>query len=207
VRQQAELLATALNNLQVQGATVVAHDLGGAVALQMALDQPQFVQRLVLVAPRLERTRQDNWGDRVWAWVLKVPYVRRAALWLRCAGGPGQTLERKLLYATPTLVNAETMRGVRAATHIEGTLDALEAMAATPPDSDLPGALAQLQAPVLIMLGEEDRAVSVDDLSWTTALPSVETVSVPDAGHFVHQEQGAVVSSAIIDASTLQTGE
>jgi len=160
VRAQAELLATVLNNLQVRDATVVAHDLGCAAALQMALDQPQFVHNLVLIAPRLERE-----SEPLWQWTLKVPYLRRVALWVRCAGGPGETLERRYLFADPTLVTSDYMSAVRAPTHVEGTVDALEAMVTTPADSDLPAALPQIQAPVYILLGDQDPVISAEAVS------------------------------------------
>ena len=49
--RQAELLLRAADELGVREAIVVAHSLAGAIGLAMALDAPQFVRALVLVAP------------------------------------------------------------------------------------------------------------------------------------------------------------
>ena len=49
--RQAELLRRAADELGVREAIVVAHSLAGAIGLAMALDAPQFVRALVLVAP------------------------------------------------------------------------------------------------------------------------------------------------------------
>jgi pimeloyl-ACP methyl ester carboxylesterase len=49
--RQAELLLRAAEQLGVREAIVVAHSLAGAIGLAMALDAPQFVRALVLVAP------------------------------------------------------------------------------------------------------------------------------------------------------------
>jgi 4,5:9,10-diseco-3-hydroxy-5,9,17-trioxoandrosta-1(10),2-diene-4-oate hydrolase len=197
VRQQAELLATVLNTLQVQGATVVAHDWGCAVALQMAVDQPQFSQRLVLIAPTLERD-----AEPVWQWALKMPYLRTAALWVRRGGGPLQTLERKALYANPSVVNAAYLKTMRAPTHVVGTMAALESMATERDDSDLPDALGQVQAPVLVLLGEQDPSVAPDLVAkWSSRLPAVETQTLTNAGHFIQEEQSSAVNRVIIAIS------
>jgi pimeloyl-ACP methyl ester carboxylesterase len=50
-RRQAELMRRAANVLGIRQAIVVAHSLAGAIGLAMALDAPQFVRALVLIAP------------------------------------------------------------------------------------------------------------------------------------------------------------
>ncbi len=194
VRQQADLLASVLNNLQVSDAIVIGHDLGSAVALQMALDQPQFVGRLVLIAPRLERQE-----DPLWEWALKIPYVRRAALWARWGGGPLLGLERKSAFADQTQVTNDYLRSVRAYTHIEGSIAAVEAMVLTPADSDLPEALEGLDVPVLVLLGSDDRVVTGEQVdAWVGRMPAADVETISDAGHYPHYEQSGVVNQRLL---------
>ncbi len=194
VREQAELLASVLNNLQVRDAIVVAHDWGSAVALQMALDQPQFVQQLVLVAPRLELE-----SELAWRMALKVPYVRRAALWARWGGGPLMDLERRAQFADEDMVTAEYLQGVRSYTHIDGHLAALEAMVATPADSDLPSALDQVRVPVLVLVGDEDAVASEAAVAaWAGRLHSVEVEVIAGAGHYPQVEQSSAVNQRLL---------
>lgn len=49
--RQAELIAQALDRLSVSRAIIVAHSLAGAIALALALDHPEHVASLVLLAP------------------------------------------------------------------------------------------------------------------------------------------------------------
>jgi len=51
LRTQASVLAYVLNQLRVNGGTIVGYQQGAAVALQLAVEQPQFVGGLVLIAP------------------------------------------------------------------------------------------------------------------------------------------------------------
>ncbi|NLG28799.1 MAG: alpha/beta hydrolase [Chloroflexi bacterium] len=205
VRQQAELLAAVLNNLQVAGATVVTHDLASAVALQMALDQPQFVDRIVLIAPLLERP-----AEPLWDWALKVPHLRRAALWARWGGGPALGLERKAQFVNRDLVTSEYLQLVRDATHVAGTSAALEAMVTTPADDDLPEGLTDLNVPVLVLLGDGDSVVTAESAAtWLEALPTAEVVTIERAGHYPHYEQSAAVNQRLIEfaSSSAPLGE
>jgi 4,5:9,10-diseco-3-hydroxy-5,9,17-trioxoandrosta-1(10),2-diene-4-oate hydrolase len=194
VRRQAELLAAVLNNLQVTQTTVVAHDSGSAVALQVALDQPQFVDRIVLIAPLLERP-----AEPLWDWALKVPYLRRAALWARWGGGPALGLERKAQFANRDLVTSDYLRAVRDATHVAGTNAALEAMVTTPADDDLPEGLADLDLPVLVLLGDADGVVTAESAVWLKALPTAEVITIERAGHYPHYEQSSAVNQRLIE--------
>jgi pimeloyl-ACP methyl ester carboxylesterase len=196
VRDQAEVLATVLNELGVRGATVVAHDWGSAVALQMALDQPQFVDDLILIAPLLEQRQ-----ERVWRYALEVPYLRRAALWARYSGGPILSWERRHVYADTALVNRDDMQSIREVSHIVGTLSAFEAMALAPIDSDLPDALPDVDMPTLILLGESDPYLPSGAPAALEELPQADTIVLPETGHFLHIERAPFVMQQIMDAA------
>jgi len=86
---QARVLAELLNELRVMDATVVGHDWGCAVALQLAQDQPQFVERLVLVAPVGEHPAASL------ARCARVPLVGRGIVWAMDANGPLWSARRR----------------------------------------------------------------------------------------------------------------
>jgi len=190
VREQAILLARMLNQLRVGQATVVAHGWGASVALQLAHEQPQFVGQLALIAPRV-------YGDQtpIWKPVAHVPYLGSAAAWAMDSGGPLWAMLRRHAFYDKSMVNSDYLAEVRRPTHTVGTIDALLAMAGSPKDSDLPGAIADIEVPTLIILGSDDPWVSVEEgRRLTKDLAEANLVIVPEAGHYVHIEQSLQVN-------------
>ena len=168
----------------------MGHGWGSMVALQLAVDQPQFVERLALLAPVEDEARVAPWRR-----AARLPYVGRVAAWAGGAGGPlWGTLQRRCFH-DPSLATASFLRELRAPGRIVGTMDALLAMARSPQDSDLPGALSRIQAPVLVVAGEQDRVAPPHDVErLSEALPAATLVLVPEAGHALHVERSTEVN-------------
>jgi len=194
VRAQADLLARALNELQVRQATLVGFDWGCAVALQMAYDQPQFADQMVLVSPRMTRP----WGP--WhQYVARIPYVNRGAAWLAHGGGPlWEFVHRRALASTGDMAGAH-LKQMRVPTHVVGTLDALVAMALAPEDDDLPEALAEIQTPALILVGEQNLHLPTSGAqALRQALPVAEQETLAKAGPYPHLATSAEVARYIL---------
>ena len=190
---QANLLAVVLNELQIRDATVVGQGWGSAVALQMAYEQPLFVDQLVLVAPVLDRPWQP-WQARIAA----VPYLGKAAVWLTHTGGPLWAIEQRRVFSDPGVASSDYMRRIQRATRVVGTAAAWQAIIASPPDSDLPEALASIPISTLVLVGERDGRLSPDKVQdLLKALPAAQLKSLSDAGHYVHIEQATVVARYI----------
>lgn len=60
IAAQAEFVATALTSLRIAKATLVGQDIGGNVALAVALKLPDRIERLVLINTRLGRDLQTD---------------------------------------------------------------------------------------------------------------------------------------------------
>lgn len=190
VRSQATLLARLLNQLQVRGATVVAHGWGSSVALQLANEQPQFVGQLALIAPVVYGAQRPIWQP-----VAHVPYLGPAAAWAVDSGGPLWTVLRRRGFYDKSVVTGAYLAQTRQTTHIVGTIDALLAMAGSPEDSDLPEAIANIEVPTLILLGSEDAWVSVEEgRRLERELGDARLIVIPEAGHYVHVEQSPEVN-------------
>ena len=193
LRGQATLLAQLLNELQVERATVVGLGWGASVALQLAYEQPQFVGKLVLVAPIIEEKIVPLWEP-----VEKIPYLREAAVWAIDLGGPYRAFSQRQDFIDSSLVTSDYRRRLQEPTQIEGTIEALLAMGASPGDSDLPEAIAELRAPALILLGSEDAQVTSASTEWLESeLHDAKRVIIPECGHYLHMEQSARVNRAI----------
>jgi 3-oxoadipate enol-lactonase len=195
LRSQATVLAQMLNALRLSGATVAGYGWGSAVALQLAYEQPQFVGRLVLIAPRVHEQPRPLWQP-----VAQVPYLGRAAAWAVDVGGPVWALLRQRDYADPGQFTREERRRLGAPGHIVGTLDALLAMAATPPEDDLPAALRNVGVPTLIILGQNDSPQARQEaVRLSRELADAQVVVIPGAGRAVHREQGAAVNRRLAE--------
>lgn len=177
-------------------AHLVGHSLGGAIALQLAHDSPNRVNRLVLVdpaayifgllrpvrlavhVPLLPRT--------LGAWFLTNPRVHRTAL-RNALGDPGR-------------LDAEMLAARVRATRVKGTCDALIAMAASRDAANLPEGLAKIQSPALILWGDRDYVLPLHHgQRLVRDLPNAELVILEGAGHVPNEEFPEVVNRLILD--------
>jgi len=182
---QAMTVARVLNELRVGEATVVGHGWGGAVALELAHTQPQFVRRLALVSPVV----YDDPAPR-WASLARLPYVGRAAAWAWEAGGPLWRVQKEQAFSDPSrLTDAYCDAALRRA-RIDGTIDALVAMAPAISTREILRVLPDIGQPTLVICGAKDPVVTPPECErLMRALPRAELAMVDDAGHYVHLEQ------------------
>ena len=204
LRGQATLVARVLEQLKVTKATVVGHGWGCAVALQLASEYPQLVQRLVLLAPQVYRDPLAFYRP-----VIKVqyvgPYLGRALAWAMTSGDPFWTWLRRRGFHDQTVVTSSYLNEIRQPTHVTGTIAALLAMAASPREDVLPKTISAIKAPTLILLGQEDIYVpSQEAKRLESALPGSKLVILPEAGHYVHIERSTDVNRAITQFSEVQ---
>jgi pimeloyl-ACP methyl ester carboxylesterase len=110
----AEVLWRLLDHLAVHGISIVGYSLGGAVALEMALQRPKRVRRLALInslaAYRLEdwRARLDIYGS---AALVRVLGMRRAA-WLLGARMFPETWQGALRRRAVAVIGAARTRSI-----------------------------------------------------------------------------------------------
>lgn len=89
VRAQARQIAEAIEKLEIENPLVVGHSLGGAVALALALDKPDLLRGLALLAPLALPLKDDGpalFADyrinadiyrRLISWTVAVPHMIR----------------------------------------------------------------------------------------------------------------------------------
>ncbi|HHX65261.1 MAG TPA: alpha/beta hydrolase [Chloroflexi bacterium] len=194
IDSQAAILARVLNQLNIGEATVVGHGWGGAVAMQLAVDQPRFVGQLVLISPRVHGD-----GMSLWRGLADAPLIDRAVAWTMAGGGPLWALSQRLGFYDYSRADEEYRRAVQQATRIVGTVDALLAMAASPHDGP-PLHPERIGVPTHIVLGEQDgRAVRREALRLEKDLPNARLFIIPEGGHYVQMEQYRVVNRIITE--------
>lgn len=196
--KQAELLRTACARLGIERPLVVGHSFGGLVALAWALDYPEDVAGLVLVAPYVYPTRvkapfmaaQTLGGLGALARNTLSPMLARSAMdkALRRVFAPNPVPAGMALYPVDMNARPGQMRA-----------QAEEFLQLAPSANRLSPRYAEIRVPVAIVTGDEDQVIDPIPHSirlHRTIRHSTLTV-VPETGHMVHHIAPGEVLKAI----------
>ena len=194
---QAQRLAAVLDTLQVRGAILVAHSLGAAVAMRLAVERPDLVAGLVSIEGGPAETATSAGFRRAMAW----------APLLKLFGGKGIVRGKVVkqlhessadtAWITPAVIEGYT---AGAMADFGATLDAFQGMARAKEPWALGPRLGEMRCAMVLVLGGTPHssappAAEVALLSDSVRVFAIE--SVPDAGHFVFEEQPAAVGQAV----------
>jgi pimeloyl-ACP methyl ester carboxylesterase len=175
-----------LDELGIERGTIVGNSMGGFIAADMAIRQPERVQRLALVSaavfwqeyrraqPLVELARRS---DAIVARALTrvtddVATRPRLRAWAMATAG----------FRYPHLIERQLAHElVRSARRTDGYLPALEALADFPLEEELP----KISCPALIVWGAQDTLVPVKDAKRLEAL-------IPDSRRVVFERTGHV---------------
>jgi len=166
-------------------AHLVGHSLGGAVSIVFALARPERAVSLTLIAsaglgPEIN-------GDYIEGFV-------------RATGRRELKPVLELLFADPSLVTRQLVDNVLRNKRVDGADDALRTIAAKAfPVGNQAAVLApqlvDLNVPLLVIWGSEDRIIPVRHADAVAATARVEVI--PDTGHSPHMEAAGVVNRLI----------
>ena len=195
VRAQARVIAGFIRKLGLEKPLVVGHSLGGAVALALALDHPDVVGGLALIAPLTQPVKEGAISPvfralmirsalvrGVVAWTLAAPLtLRRGAQALETVFGPEPVVEDFAGRGGGAL-------GLRPRSFQSSSRDLLAVA------DDLPGMVERypsMKAPVGVLYGLHDRLLDAElhGRGFVAQLPAAELEVVPDAGHMILMTQ------------------
>lgn len=175
-RLGADVLAT-LDALGIERASLCGISLGGSIALWLAAEAPQRVERLAVCFSSACYGGRDAWLDR-------AALVRRE--------GSGAVAEAVVdRWLTPALAERDPatvarLREMVAATPAEGYAGCCEALA----ELDLRPALARIAAPTLVLSGDEDPATPAEHGKLIAAgVPAARFALVPGVAHLGSYER------------------
>jgi pimeloyl-ACP methyl ester carboxylesterase len=165
-------------------AALVGNSFGGAVALRTALVHPDLVPRLVLVAS----------GLPAWDWTeeMRDYFAREEAAFL--ADDLDAATEVNLEFWVAPEHRDEVRPQQRHALELQTAHDE--------PETVWPelAPLATLELPVLVVVGEEDKAdFRAIALHLAEEIPGAELVTVPGAGHLVGLDRPDVLNELLLD--------
>jgi pimeloyl-ACP methyl ester carboxylesterase len=182
-QQDVATLTSFVNQLGLSRYAIVGHSLGGKMAWSLAAAQPDRVQALVLMAPD-GFAPPSQWGTKPYevspvmglmTYCLPTYFVRQ---FLEAAFSDPQWLTQAMANRYHDMLRAPGVRGA--------ILDRAQQTIYTDP---IPR-LKQIQAPTLLLWGDNDRMIpSSNAASYAKVLPHAQTVVLPKLGHVLQEEQ------------------
>jgi pimeloyl-ACP methyl ester carboxylesterase len=197
---QAAMIDEGLGKLGVGRATVVAHSWAGALAAALALDFPQRVSGLVLLAPVTH-----PWPGGI-AWynnVASIPVVGPlfahtlalpVGLLMLSPGARGvfmpQTMPEGYVGNTATALLLRPREFLANAFDMQTLKEAVRAQAPR---------YGEIKAPTIVITGDTDNTVSLDihSRAFAAAVPNAKLVVLPGVGHIVQNAAPERVVEAV----------
>jgi len=196
---QAKLVHDTLAQLGVTRPVLVGHSWGGSLALAYAVDYPNELSAIVLLAPA---AYPDKGGDQFMRAILKTPVIGDATLTvgrllfgksilkkeLNKAFYPDSVPEDYLKYASSSWLHHKQ---VRATLEDEWSLNKdLERTSKRYPE---------IRVPVVIVTGDQDKVVSAKDNAYRlkTSIAQSQLIELKNTGHQVPQTHPESIYNAV----------
>jgi len=191
---QARLVSEFMERLGIRRATVLGHSMGGEVAMRLAVNHPERVERLILVdsASGREVPHRTSGGR------FLRPLLPVVALFTLHSRRFRRLSLRSAVY-DPAYLTPEVLEGYFRPTRIRGHLRGLgELLASWRNDPPLdPSAIVQ---PTLVLWGEEDHWLPVSQGQHIhEQISGSRMVIIPKAGHLPLEERPEESNRAIVD--------
>ena len=189
----AHLVVALLDSLGIASAVLVGHSMGGAIAAEVALANPDRVRGMVLIDAA-------GYGVR-WPGVLKIArwrFLGAIATTFRSRWATGRIL--RSTFADPHKVTAADVDQYYAPVPDRDYGRALRGVLREFRFDSLGGRLGTVQTPTLILWGDADRWISLRDGSrFARELPRSEFVVVAHSGHDAPEESPDQVNRLLLD--------
>jgi pimeloyl-ACP methyl ester carboxylesterase len=189
IARAAEDVVRLLVGLKISQVRMVGISMGGTVALQMALDFPKWVQKLVLVSTFacLRPKRFDEMSYLVGRFVvanLRGKEYQAGAVAMRLFPDPAQAQLREEIKQRILQSDQRVYR------------QAMQALAIF----DARRRLSEIQVPTLVISGERDTTVPLpNQRELLEGIPGARQVVIPAAGHAVIADQVARFNCELLD--------
>lgn len=179
---------------------VIGHSYGGAVALRLALDYPEAVRGLILLAP-VTHDWGENGGTAWYNHVAAPPAIGHAFAQLAPLVGPGAAKSgmNSVFHPSPVPEDYYTQAGIgllfrpRAFRANARDMVALKAELA-----DQQTRYGELRLPIIVFSGAKDTVLKpqLHARRLEKQAANVELVRLPDGGHMPHHDHAAAIAEA-----------
>ena len=197
---QAGMIRDVLDRLGVSRAILVGHSWGGALALRFALDHPQRVSGLVVLAPPLYPfPRRLTWFYDIMALPFIGPLIAHTLLLPIGTLFIGIGFRGAFFPQRPPrhyLKRAGTLLSLRPSTFLANSRDIAHLQ------KNLPSQVARyntLAAPTVVITGDRDLIVAPERhaFAFARAVPAAKLIVLPGIGHMLHHGAPAQVVAEI----------
>ena len=187
ISTQVRTIAAIIRHVRLDRPLVVGHSLGGAMALALALDHPDVVGGLALIAPLTQP--QEQVPEPFRALVVRSRWLRLLAAWTVAVPGAmarGAAALQEVFGPDPIPADYGTTGGGLLSLRPSAFFTASSDLVAI--NDDLPGYAARygtLAVPVGILFGAADRILdpAVHGRGTVALIPGAELDLVEDGGH------------------------
>jgi pimeloyl-ACP methyl ester carboxylesterase len=190
-----------MNSLEIEQAILIGNSMGAGLAMAMALDYPDRVERLVLISGFPAQVEDSVASPQYRRFLYHRPPLWLATIGNRLAGrGTTERLLKEIVFQ-PELISAliidrsfhNRQRG-DLLTPLYSLLDHIDTW-----DEHYGQRLANIPHPTLLLWGDHDRVFPLDiGKQVKKLLPQAEWHIIPEAGHLPQWEQPQVVNSLIL---------
>lgn len=188
---QARLVRDFLDQMGIERAVLVGHQMGGSIALRVAAAWPELVERLVLIA-----TTPEPSGPRT-APVMR-PFIPLVAALTFQNPRLRKRLFRGVVYDADFLSD-EILQGYFMPYRVRGSMRALSRMMVDRA-KDPPVDYAAVTQPVLLLRSDDDQWATAEQIDrLQSLLPNAESVVLADAGHLVLEGKPDAANTAILE--------
>jgi len=180
--REIKILIDLMDQLGLPRASLIGNSLGGRIAWNFAAEHPDRVTRLVLVSP-------DGFASPGFPYdkAPKTPLMMRLLPYV----APRGLLKTNLAaaYGRPAAMKQATVTRYRDMLLAPGVRPAILARLGQVILHDPAPTLARIQAPVLLLWGEEDRMIPISNAAdYLRDLPHATLVRLPGLGHVPFEE-------------------
>lgn len=205
ITNYSKLLSQFLLELDASYVHVVGHSMGGQIAMRLAIDEPDLVESVTLLAPA--GLEQFNESDREWfnTWVTKSFYLNlsdaavKRSFDINFYGGQLPE-DAQFMLDERLALKADSIQYSR---YIDYVLKSINSMLIEPVYSEL----SMIKVPTLVLYGENDQLIpnqilhknlKVEDvLKISNYISGSDAFMIDKAGHFIQWDRPQEVASKI----------
>lgn len=200
VRYNADFYTAFLNDLRkalgLDPFVLVAHDIGGMVALNFAVRHPEALARLVV----MDTTPYADWPRVLHAMAARAQ-TRFGSFWFTRRRVFRKVLRQWLVHRPEAVSDADAERFRRPwVQDAAGRRAFRQALRPGPAEWAVsPESLRQLPVPTLVLWAAEDRIIPVSiGRRLSEDIPGARFMSIPGCGHFLQEEKPEAITDHIL---------
>lgn len=189
----AKLMIECIRQFEIPNTSIVAHSMGGQIALNMALMAPEKINKLILLCSSgyLKRSKKLLICSSYLPFFEKLVqfYVRRKEV----------RDHLKNVFFNHTFINDELIQEFGRPLSEKGFYKALIRLLRHREDDLLPEQLQTIQVPTLLVWGEDDRVVPLEvGKRLVQDLPDAKLITYKKTGHLITEEKPDLVFKNIL---------